>query len=803
MFLYGPNSQTALLESDDDGGLDYMSMISRTFAAGTYYVKVMSAQNNISGTFSIRVTSGSKGAITPIAVNGTSLGGNIASGGDFNWYSFQVTVPGTYSIETFAGTLKSSYLYLFGPNTQEQYLDEAGDLEGISMATLSRALDAGTYYFKVEGRWTTDSGSYQVRVRSAIQGAPLNTNGAWASGSISASAPYNWFQFTVPSSGDYLVETFGGDLGDSVLYLYGPNTPLTLVASNDDVNSKNSMSQLILPLKAGTYYARVEGFVDPRLGPGTGSFNIRVLRLPFQPSTPLTVNAPATAGSISFGGKVDWYSFTVTTRDSYIIEILPGSLTSSYLRLFGPGSQVALLAQNGGAGKMGRVIAVLAPGTYYLKAQGFTTSDTGTYTIQVRAEVTPLTVDAPPITRAISSGTDIHWYSFVVPATGSYVIETAGGTLTDDYLRLYGPNLRDALIAWNRNAAPGKRAGVTRTLTPGTYYLKIQGYLPTNLGSYTLAVHRNIVPLTLNAAAKWSAIDPAGDLDWYSFTIAHRDRYLIETLPGALKSNYLRLYGPNSQAVLAAENGAAGKMASIAATLDPGTYYIKTQGYTAADLGTYAIQVRVVETPLVLDAPAIAKTIASGSDDNWFTFNVTAAGSYTIETTAGTLSDNFMRLFGPNSRDAILAYDNDGGAGKMAKITAMLAPGTYYVKVQGLTPSDIGSYSISLRQNVVPLTLNAKPFANAIEIAGGADWYSFTVTKRATYLIETWAGSLTDNIMRLYGPGSRTKLIKEDDNSGSGKMAKISRVLDPGIYAVMISANNPSATGNYIIRVSK
>jgi hypothetical protein len=58
--------------------------------------------------------------------------------------------------------------------------------------------------------------------------------------------------------------------------------------------------------------------------------------------------------------------------------------------------------------------------------------------------------------------------------------------------------------------------------------------------------------------------------------------------------------------------------------------------------------------------------------------------------------------------------------------------------------------------------------------------------------------------MSLYGPDSQTKLIAEDDDSGTDRNAKIVTDLATGTYYVQVRHyNSAGGTGSYRIKVSK
>lgn len=100
------------------------------------------------------------------------------------------------------------------------------------------------------------------------------------------------------------------------------------------------------------------------------------------------------------------------------------------------------------------------------------------------------------------------------------------------------------------------------------------------------------------------------------------------------------------------------------------------------------------------------------------------------------------------------------------------------------------------------LTVNGPTAAGSISPAGEKDWFRFVVATSGTHTIESWAGTLLDNYMYLYGPNSQTALIDSDDDSGEGLAAKIVWILSPGTYYVMMQAYDSSGTGTYTIGVT-
>ncbi|RYZ43387.1 MAG: Ig domain-containing protein [Myxococcaceae bacterium] len=74
----------------------------------------------------------------------------------------------------------------------------------------------------------------------------------------------------------------------------------------------------------------------------------------------------------------------------------------------------------------------------------------------------------------------------------------------------------------------------------------------------------------------------------------------------------------------------------------------------------------------------------------------TVGGKCRFQTTAGTLTDTYLSLYGPSSTTTLIAEDNDSGVGAASYIQAYLHPGTYYATVRGNTSTQTGTYQIAM-----------------------------------------------------------------------------------------------------------
>lgn len=90
--------------------------------------------------------------------------------------------------------------------------------------------------------------------------------------------------------------------------------------------------------------------------------------------------------------------------------------------------------------------------------------------------------------------------------------------------------------------------------------------------------------------------------------------------------------------------------------------------------------------------------------------------------------------------------------------------------------------------------------AGAIAMPGEQDVYRFVVAQTGDYVIET--GGSTDVFLSLYGPDSQTKLIAQNDDSGTDRNSRIKATLQPGTYYLQVRHYAGGGTGPYRIWVA-
>lgn len=106
-----------------------------------------------------------------------------------------------------------------------------------------------------------------------------------------------------------------------------------------------------------------------------------------------------------------------------------------------------------------------------------------------------------------------------------------------------------------------------------------------------------------------------------------------------------------------------------------------------------------------------------------------------------------------------------------------------------------------VEKSALELTIGAAPTQAEIGAHGEEDLFTFRATSSGNYTIET--SGRTDVVMGLFGPNDFTRQIAQDDDSGLGLNAKISRFLEPGEYAVRVRHFRPRGVGKYGIAVMR
>jgi len=300
--------------------------------------------------------------------------------------------------------------------------------------------------------------------------------------------------WTYTSSGNEYVTIEITALGDwdPTLEVFGPNGES--IGYNDDSSSLNPALTDLYLLTGGDYEIRIGAFS------GNGGYEVR-----------LSSAAPG-GGTIAYGetvedelaqGDRDSWTFAGTAGDQVTISMEGvGSLTDTYLELYGPDGNELIRDDDSGEGFFALIENFTLPetGSYRIVARAFG-GGSGPYRLILRLSGTGGTAtEPPPGTRIIAYGQTLsgelttaeprqNWF-FEGTAGDRVTISMIGlGSLNDTYLELYGPN--DAEVARNDDGGEGLFALIEDFTLPetGTYRILARGFAGAT-GQYELTLTR-------------------------------------------------------------------------------------------------------------------------------------------------------------------------------------------------------------------------------------------------------------------------------------------------------------------------
>ncbi|MBN1858177.1 pre-peptidase C-terminal domain-containing protein [Candidatus Bipolaricaulota bacterium] len=455
--------------------------------------------------------------------------GYLDGGYDTDMYYFDVNSSCTVRIETFdAGDTTLALLNNYG--SQIAYDDDGGTG---SASLISEYLTPGRYFARVQA-YGSGNFSYSVSVTcggsSTTPTLPTGCdheaeyNGEISmadrlgsvpgygcrSGYIDGGYDTDMYYFDVNSACTVTVETFqSGDTTLAVLDSYGNQ-----VAYDDDsgVDRASRITQYMVP---GRYYARVEAY-----GSGNFSYGISVEHSGSTTTSPTPTTScdreveyngsagsadyvatvPGSGCRIGYIGDVydeDYYWFEVLTQSTVQIETVTSDDTQMWL-LDSYGNQIAY-DDDDGDGLASFISIDLYPGTYAVRVMSYGGNAYFEYTLRVGSDVCPSEVEyndtrgsADSLASLPGSGCrngaidhayDEDWYSIVVRSQSYVVLETE--TSGDTYLQLY--DQWGNLIESDDDDGVGLGSRIGRSLTSGTYYVRVTHYSDGTVWQYVLS----------------------------------------------------------------------------------------------------------------------------------------------------------------------------------------------------------------------------------------------------------------------------------------------------------------------------
>ncbi len=617
------NSEGDSLATDDDGGSGTNFRIERRYVTpGIYFVKVEGVGSN-RGDYTIHVSfeavdhSDTRSGATRLSL-GSSRDGWIATGDDVDYFEVQVREFGALTV------------YTTGIHTEHTLEDSSGAIlqrEVFSgrMFGIEHLVTPGTYYVKVEG-WWRDTGDYTVHARfEAVDHSDTRSGATRLSSSrpgvIATGDDVDYFKVQVREAGALTVYTTGNLNTKGAL----ENSSGSSLATDDDEGSGDNF-RIERTVSAGTYYVKVEG-----VGSNRGDYTIHVSfeaddHSDTQPSSSGGGTADdhsdtrSGATSLSLGGSrpgviatgdgddVDY--FEVQVSEAGVLTVYTtGSLDTKGTLEDSAGSRLES-DRNSGSGDNFLIQRTVSAGTYYVKVEGW--FDTGDYTVHAsfeaddhsdtRSGATSLSLGGSrPGVIATGDGDDVDYFEVQISEAGVLTVYTTGsldtkGTLEDSA----GSRLES-----DRNSGSGDNFLIQRTVSAGTYYVKVEGWFDT--GDYTVHAsfaaddHRSssssggtvndhsdtrsgATSLSLGGS-RTGRIATRDDVDYFEVQVSEAGVLTVYTT-GSLDT-YGTLENSAGSRLESDRNSGSGDNFLIQRTVSVGTYYVKVEG--RFDTGYYTV----------------------------------------------------------------------------------------------------------------------------------------------------------------------------------------------------------------------
>jgi subtilisin family serine protease len=321
--------------------------------------------------------------------------------------------------------------------------------------------------------------------------------GSTVSSAIDFYGDTDWWRVNLSLGYQYQIWVEGsasnsGTLFDPYLGIF--NIAGAFVTGNNDYSGLTRDAYLsFTPGASGTYFLSAEAWNNIWLG----TYNITI----WQDELSSTASAATVAVNGWADGRVgwqsdtsDWFGVNLTAGVTYEFDLLGSAGDGSALTLANPylvlrNAAGALLRSDddSGLGQNARIFYTpTASGLYFLDAQSWSSSASGTYR---------LLVNSSPITGPLAVGNalggtldfagDVDLYSVNLSAGVAYSFSVEAGTLANPYLELL--NADGSTVAADDDGGVGSNAYLSYTpATSGTYYVaaRASGHVAT--GSFTV-----------------------------------------------------------------------------------------------------------------------------------------------------------------------------------------------------------------------------------------------------------------------------------------------------------------------------
>ena len=555
-----------------------------------------------------------------------------------------------------------------------------------------------------------------------------------------------------------------------------------------------------------------------------------------------------------YGGGTDGvYSINVTSTNSYTFDFSNTGNTYKILSIHSACNPTVGNCVGGfttGAGTGGTTTLTLTAGTYYLVIDTWPAPNNANFSLNITlnapppsppanddpCSAAPLTVNTTcsftTFTNESSTGTigvpapgcgsysggDV-WFTAVVPANGTLIVDSDTGVILDSGMAIYSGTCGALTLIEcdDDDSANGAMSSITRSgLTPGnTIYIRVWEYGNNNNGTFDICATTfspcNIPTVTATTAIaittatiNWTAAAPTAGYEYIvspdNSTNTPAGDITGTTGAGITTANVTGLAPNTTYYVFVRNNCGSGNFSAwdgpitfttLVATIPPNDDPCNATPLavnSSCSFSTYTNEFATASTGV----PAPGCASYSGSDV-WFTAVVPASGILIVDTDTGVITDSGIAFYSGAACTGLTLIecdDDDSANGLMSSITRTgLTPGnTIYIRVWEYGNDNNGTFDICAYTPTPPSnddcsgaigltsdtscysTLGSTDYASQSQVGctGTADddvWYSFIATG-TVHTVSVTSGTINDLVLQVFSGtcGSLTSLDCENIN---------------------------------------
>ena len=831
---------------------------------GTYRIQVAAYSPELSGNYTLELASGTVESLSVAGEDASlSIGDSVIAflpQETMDLWSFNANAGQVVTI-SLQGDFDTVLLLFDAGENQLAYNDDFGNTTNSQISGFEIPAN-GIYYIGATAFSNTASGGYSLTLVEGESSAVLFQNQSVIGSFEAASAGTDSISIGQSVSGvhDGTVAAWqlSAQAGTTVNIAASASdfdTLLRVIDSNgqeigvddDSGGGRNSLLRGLNLRTAGVYTIFVESY-DGRGGAYTLSIE-RPTASTASTSSTITVDTPAT-GNLAAGAIDEW---RLNGQNGQVLNIWVEGSFDTTVALVSPNGERLAFNDDFGAYNISRIGSFTLPasGTYTIAVAGYSSAETGSYTLTVTSVSSTATTTATTRTIGIGQSTqgqlragESHSWTFTNDSPRNVdIVVSANFDSTVTLLSSSGSQL-GFNDDYNGVVSDSRLLNV-RLASAGTYTIVVASFNDASSGNYTL-----------NLVNTGSAVGQGG-ADNTSSTVAFG-----QTVNGSISTGGNQRWTFTGQAGQSANVTVTATYDSTVSLLDPrgveidfnddyqgsstesrlvnvpltsnGTYTIVVASYNNGSGGTYTLRLAQGSTSTTTTTSSSTTTstgsgsissgqtvngnITTGGNQRW---SFTGQAGQTVNITVTASYDSTVTLLGVNG--SVLAFNDDYTSAGDSRILnfALSGNGTYTIVVASYNNASGGSYTLNFTSSSsaaatvtrtptpVPTqgsssttrSLSIGQTVNGSVPSNGTERWTFT--GQSGQRIDVVVTATFDSTVALLGVnGSQLAFNDDYSNANDSRILNFSLSAN-GTYTVVVAGYNSSSFGTYTLRVSQ